>query len=137
MSEYFIATETFEHQIDCFCPEGDHADVLKINKGDVIEVTNEHKFTMINGWYLLVKINDQYVFYMALADLEQYCIKERILSILEINLKMNFWRFKINEALDTGDEASFLSYTNRLLESSELQIKLENYLNTEAVNHTI
>ncbi|WP_257351025.1 IDEAL domain-containing protein [Pseudalkalibacillus decolorationis] len=136
MFGHLIAVKTFEHQIDCFCPGGDHANFLTINKGDIIEVTNERKFTMANGWYFLVGINDLCIFYIALEDLEQYFMKERLLSVLEIDLKINYFQFKINETLDTGDEASFLSYTNKLIESSELQVKLENYLNNEAVNHT-
>ena len=71
MFGHYIAGKTFSHKIDCFCPGGHHADVLKIQKGDLINVTNERKFTM-HGWYFLIGFNDICMFYMALADLEQY-----------------------------------------------------------------
>jgi hypothetical protein len=70
---------------------------------------------------------------MAHEDLEQYFMKERLLSILDINLKINFLQFKINQALDTGDEASFMNFTKKLKESSDLKVKLEQYLSNVAV----
>lgn len=133
MFGHFIAVKTFEHQIHCFCPGGNHTDFLTINKGDIIEVTNDRKFTMANGWYYLVGINDRCIFYMALEDLEQYFMKEQLLSMLDTDLKINYLQFKINQALDAGDEAPFLNYTKKLKELSDLKVKLDQYLSNLAV----
>ncbi|KMY51760.1 IDEAL domain-containing protein [Peribacillus loiseleuriae] len=132
MLQHFIALKTFEHQIDCFCPGGEHAEILILNEGDIIEVTNERKFTM-RGWYFLVSINNKNMFFMAHDDLEMYFMKEQILSVLDLDLHINYLQFKINEALDVGDETTFLNYTNKLIQSSELQAKLKMYLDAVEV----
>lgn len=133
MFGHYFAVKTFEHQIDCFCPDGNHAEYLTINKGDIIEVMNERKFTMANGWYFLVMINERCIFFMALEDLEEYFMKEQLLSMFDIDLKINHLQFKINQALDTGDEASFMNFTKKLKESNHLKVKLDNYLRNVTV----
>lgn len=133
MFRHFIALKTFVHQIDCFCPDGEHADYITINKGDVIEVTKERNFTEGSGWYFLIGINDQCFFYIAIEEMEQYVAKERVISIVDINLKMNYLQFKINQSLDSLDEASFVNYTNQLNEVSDLKETLDQYLSTVSV----
>ncbi|MBZ5749513.1 MULTISPECIES: hypothetical protein [Metabacillus] len=133
MFRHFIALKTFVHQIDCFCPDGEHADYITINKGDVIEVTKERNFTEGSGWYFLIGINDQCFFYIAIEEMEQYVAKERVISIVDINLKMNYLQFKINQSLDSLDEASFVNYTNQLNEVSDLKETLDQYLYTVSV----
>lgn len=128
MLRHFIALKTFVHQIDCFCPGGEHADYITINKGDVIEITEERNFTEGNGWYFLIGINDQCFFYMAIEEMEQYVAKEQVISIVDMNLKMNYLQFKINQSLDSLDEASFVNYTNQLNEVSDLKETLDQYL---------
>jgi hypothetical protein len=136
MVQHFIVVKTFGHQIDCFCPGSDHADYLTINKSDIIEVTNDRKFTIGNGWYFLVVINSQCFFYMALEDLDKYFMKGKLLSILDIELKINNLQFHVDKALDIGDEVTFLNYTKKLKESNDLRVKLEEYLrNNKGVNH--
>ena len=41
---------------------------------------------------------------------------------------MNYLKFKIDEAFDTGDEASFKDFSKKLIQSNELKLKLERYL---------
>jgi hypothetical protein len=129
MVGYYIAVKTFEHLIECFCPGGNHADVVTINKGDIIKVTNERKFKMANGWYFLVEVNGRCIFYMALEDLEYYFIKEQLSSMFDIELKRNYLKFKINQALDTGEETSFMNYTTELKKINNLKEKFKTFLN--------
>lgn len=133
MFRHFIAIKTFEHQIDCFCPDGIHADVLTIHRGDIIELINERKFMFEKGWYFLIRLNNQCDFHIALEDLEQYYLNERLLSMIDIELTLNYLQFKINQALDTGDEESFLNFTKKLKESYDLKVKLEQYAHNVAV----
>lgn len=133
MVGHYIAIKTFEHQIACFCPGADHAEHITINKGDIIEVTAERKFTMAYGCFFLIDINERYVFYMAFEDLKQYFMKELLLSTLDITLKINYLQYKINQALDLGDEASFMNFTKELKENREFNVKLEKYLTNMAV----
>jgi hypothetical protein len=128
-----IAVKTFDHQVDCFCPDAEHSEVVTIHKGDIIEISSERKYTVINGWYALIVINQRCSFYMAVEDLEWYFLKEQIASMLDVDLQMNYYHFKINQALDEGDEESFMSFTEKMNESNELKEKLDMYLRNVAV----
>lgn len=121
MHRYFIASKLFEHPIDCFCPDGDHATVLPIEKGDIIELTNNRKFIMDRGWYFLVVVNNhENCFYMAIDDLEYYYSKELIFSMLDIELKLNYSQYKIDQALDEGDKQIFRQFTKQFKDLKEL-----------------
>lgn len=129
----YISTKEFAHNIDCFCPDTTHEMVMTINKGDIIEVLGERTFTMTNGWYFLVKVNNQEMFYMAIEDLEYYVMKERLISLLDLALKMNYSQFKINQSLEVGDKSLFMTSTNNLKELSNLKLKMEEYVSQVAV----
>jgi hypothetical protein len=70
---------------------------------------------------------------MAVEDLEWYFLKEQIASVLDVDLQMNYYHFKINQALDEGDEGSFMSFTEKMNKSNELKEKLDMYLRNVAV----
>lgn len=129
----YIAVKTFDHQVDCFCPDVDHSEVVTILKGDIIEVTPERKYTVINGWYALVIINESFSFYIAVEDLEWYFSKEQIVTMLDVDLKLNYYQYKINQALDAGDEKSFMNYTEKMNDSNEMKVRLDMYLRNVAV----
>lgn len=129
MNEHYIAMNTFQHDIDCFCPDDYHAFSITLQKGDLIEVTPERKFTLAKGWYTFVVINEQHAFYMAMEDLEQYILNENIKSMLDIDLKINYLQYKIDQDLESGDKASFARHTNLLSETRKLKEELENYFN--------
>ncbi|MBT2686613.1 hypothetical protein J7I93_00285 [Bacillus sp. ISL-47] len=133
MNEHYIAINTFQHDIDCFCPDAYHAFSITIPKGNLIEVTPERKFTMAKGWYVFVVINEQHAFYMAIEDLEQYIKNENILSSMDLDLKINFLQFKIDQDLERGDESSFAIHTNLLNELRKLKVELANHLSTITV----
>lgn len=129
----YIAVKTFDHQVDCFCPDADHSEGVTIHRGDIIEITPERKYTVINGWYALVIINQNFSFYMAVEDIEWYFTKEQMISMLDMDLKVNYFRYKINQALDEGDEISFMNFTEKMNDSNEMKEKLHMYLRNVAV----
>jgi len=129
----YIAVKTFDHQVDCFCPDADHSEVVTIHRGDIIEITPERKYTVINGWYALVIINQSFSFYMAVEDIEWYFTKEQMISMLDVDLKINYFQYKINQALDEGDEISFMNFTEKMNDSNEMKEKLHKYLRNVAV----
>lgn len=124
----YIAVKTFDHQVDCFCPDADHSEVVTIHRGDVIEISPERKYTVINGWYALVIINQSFSFYMAVEDIEWYFTKEQLISMLDVDLQINYYQYKINQALDEGDERSFMNFTEKMNDSNELKDKLQMFL---------
>ncbi|MBY0156481.1 hypothetical protein M4D56_16350 [Cytobacillus oceanisediminis] len=127
MSEFYIAIDHFDHQIDCFCPDADHVNILHFQKGDLIEVTPERKSTML-GWYALVVINGQQAFYMAIEDIERYFMSECISSQLDIDLKINYLQYKIDQDLEAGDKDSFAENSRKLSETCSLKEELEFYI---------
>lgn len=133
MNEHYIAMKTFQHDIDCFCPDAYHAFSITIQKGDLIEVTPERKFTMAKGWYVFVVINEQHAFFMAMEDLELYLMNEQILSLIDIDLRINYLQFKIDQDLERGDETSFAIHSNLLNESLKLKAGRESHLSDLAV----
>jgi hypothetical protein len=120
MSQQFIVAKSFEHLIDCFCPGGAHAESIIIHREDILEVKDDRKFIMDRGWYSLVVINNQWYLYMAIEDLEQYFKKNYLYSMLDIDLKINYLHFQVNQALDEGNEALFMNGTSRLNDLSNL-----------------
>jgi hypothetical protein len=129
----YIAVKTFDHQVDCFCPDADHSEVVTIQRGDIIEITPERKYTVINGWYALVIINQSFSFYMAVEDIEWYFTKEQLISMLDVDLQLNYYQYKINQALDEADEISFMNFTEKMNDSNEMKEKLQMYLRNVAV----
>ena len=63
-----------------------------------------------------------------LNDLENFIRQEQLIAMLDIDLQINYLKFKIDQAFDTGDEASFRDVSKKLIESNELKLKLERYL---------
>lgn len=134
MSRYFIAEIMFEHQIDCFCPDAGHADVVTISKGDIMEVTNERRYIDDFGWYFLIFINKSRDFFIAIEDLEHYFKCGYILSLVDLDLKVNYLQFKIDQTLEKGDEESFLQHTKKLTEANKNKSKLEIYVQRSKEN---
>lgn len=135
MIQFFIATETFTHQIECFCPGSIHATALTINKMDIIEVINHQSFAFNNGWYVLAILNSHGHFYIALEDLDHYFSLEKLVTDFDLALKLNYLHFQMDKALEARDEKLFLNHTKKLKESSDLKLKLMNYLNEVGMNH--
>lgn len=135
MIQYFIATETFTHQIECFCPGSIHATTITINKMDIIEVINQQSFAFNNGWYVLAILNSHGHFYIALEDLDQYFHLGRLVTEFDLGLKLNYLRFQIDQALEVRDEELFLTHTKQLKKSTDLKLRLEGFLNNTVINH--
>lgn len=128
MIQHFITMNTFKHQVDCFCPGVNHEEILIINEGDVIEVTSERKHAAEKGWYVLIVINNFCIFFIAVDELEKYYKEHKILSLTDLELKMNYLKYQINQALDQDDKRSFLAATEEVGEVHEYKLKLEKHI---------
>jgi len=129
MHHYFIVNDQFQHFVECFCPDGEHEDMLTIKRGDFLEVTNERTYVLDQGWYNMVYLNSDKQFYMALEDLEKYFINGHIFSLMDLELHINHLKYQVDQSLGHGDENFFLEATNRLKKSNELKIMLTEHLN--------
>jgi hypothetical protein len=55
-----------------------------------------------------------------MEDLEHYFNQHYLYSMLDIELKINYLQFQVNQALDEGNEALFNYSTSRLNDISDL-----------------
>ncbi|MCV9886752.1 hypothetical protein [Metabacillus halosaccharovorans] len=134
MHHYFIVNQQFQHFVECFCPDGEHEDMLTIKRGELLEVTNERTYVYDQGWYNMVILNSDKYIYMALDDLEKYFIKGYIYSLMDLELHINHLKFQVDQSLGNGNEDTFLEATNGLKKSNELKIMLERHLNSMTEN---
>ncbi len=136
MYQDFIAVQAFTHKVDCFCPGSIHSEVLRIEQADIIRVTNERKYVANNGWYMMVEVDNQYNFYIALTDLERYYKTGQILLKDDIEFNINYLNAQVDRSLDNKDEAMFKLFSTQLIEVSRLKVKLEKNLEAGALNYT-
>ncbi|MEQ6378297.1 hypothetical protein RZN25_15905 [Bacillaceae bacterium S4-13-56] len=128
MRQHFVVANTFKHRMNCFCHEKKHDCFFTLKEGDVIEVTNDRKFTIGNGWYHLTFINGQFPFYMRPDELDQYNSDGQLLSLLDIELKLNYLHFHINQSLDKKEKMSFLEDTTERNQLIDLKEKLATFI---------
>ncbi|TRZ38048.1 hypothetical protein CEQ21_21790 [Niallia circulans] len=113
MQNQFLVVKPFQYMVECTCPRPDHTFFLDLHKGDIITVTEEKKYVDSLGWLMLVMIND-YSVYMFVQELEDFIDEEKIVSVLDMELKRNYLQFKVNESLDTLDKEGFEQYAKEL-----------------------
>ncbi|PJN87244.1 IDEAL domain-containing protein [Bacillus sp. mrc49] len=130
MDKNHVILEPFQHQVSCCCPGQKHLHMIDFFPGDVWTITDERKYVDCLGWHFLIVVNEEYQFFMQVADIEELYSNGTICSILDLDLRINHLGFKINEALDAHDRESFLSFADEL--SSVQEIK--NKMNTEDVH---
>ncbi|WP_046175702.1 hypothetical protein [Domibacillus indicus] len=124
MPNYYIAVQSFLHQIDCSCPDKEHSDTVKIDQGDIISVYYERTHTTVDGWFVLIEVN-QRRFYISINDLERYYSQGFLFSGLDIELQLNYLKFHIDESLDHADEGKFKETSKKWTEAKMYNEKLE------------
>ncbi|UOQ42886.1 hypothetical protein MUN89_13035 [Halobacillus salinarum] len=121
MDSTFIATQEFNHPVDCFCASQKHANTIYFQIGDQIFISEGTKFVESLGWYVRVVVNQSYQFFIHADDLEALLETEKIKSAFDVSLETNFYEYKINQALDEKDENGFHTYVV-LLEKSKAML---------------
>jgi hypothetical protein len=124
MKKHFIILEPFQHQVSCCCPGEKHHHVIEFRQYDVWTITDDWKYVDCLGWYSLIEVNNEFQFLMHVEDIEDLYTKGIICSILDLDLRINHLRFKINEALDAYDRELFLSFSFDLNNLQEMRSKL-------------
>ncbi|MDE5053241.1 hypothetical protein [Niallia taxi] len=119
MQNQFLVVKPFQYMVECTCPRPDHTFFLDLHKGDIITVTEEKKYVDSLGWLMLVMIND-YSVYMFVQELEDFIDEEKIVSVLDMELKRNYLQFKVNESLDILDKEGFEQYAKELAKVKEM-----------------
>ncbi|WP_053360630.1 IDEAL domain-containing protein [Bacillus sp. FJAT-27251] len=128
MIGHYIAAGSFEQPINCLCPGGGHSGLLSLQQGDIIEVIDQRKYTIARGWHYLININNHWFVYISEKDLEECSRKGQLLSPVDMDLEANYLQFKINEALDGGNESAFHQLTGRLNDLYDLKESLGHFV---------
>ncbi|WP_243387280.1 IDEAL domain-containing protein [Bacillus kexueae] len=121
----FIVLSSFTHQIDCFCPCCYEDEVIMFKTGDQLILKDEHRHIPELGTYILVEVNNEKEYFISLADLESYYLQERICSFMDISLKENYLKYKIDEALKVRNEDNFRTYVQQYKQIQQLQQRLQ------------
>ncbi|MFT8322827.1 MAG: hypothetical protein ABF649_18305 [Bacillus sp. (in: firmicutes)] len=120
MKNNYIVASSFQYMIECTCPSPDHVFSINLHKGDMITVTEEKKYIDSLGWLVLVLIND-YQVYMYIQELEDFVAERKIYSVMDLDLKINYLQFKVNETLDSLDKNNFSVFAKELVQLREIQ----------------
>ncbi|WP_312094478.1 hypothetical protein [Niallia sp.] len=123
MNNDFIVLTPFQYMIECTCPRPEHTFILDLHKGDIIAVTEERKYVDSLGWLILVMIKD-YSFYMFVDEIEEFVANKKITALLDMELRMNYLEYKVNESLDGLNKADFEVFARELNELKSIQKEL-------------
>lgn len=111
MNSSFVTLKPFEYELNCKCPE---RHPIHFSAGDILTIEEEKRYVDGLGWYVLITINDEYNIFMFSDDIEHLYMKGTICAISDLDLRINYLRFKVNEALDTRDKDAFLLFSSEL-----------------------
>ncbi|KAB7673174.1 hypothetical protein [Bacillus sp. B1-b2] len=120
MTNDFIVTTPFQYLIECTCPRPEHTFILNLQVGDRITITEERKYVDSLGWMLLVHINE-YNFFMFIDEIEEFITEKKISSIIDMELRMNYLTYKVNESLDSLNKDLFDMYAKELNDWKQIQ----------------
>ncbi|MGN8844251.1 hypothetical protein ACTNDN_15690 [Niallia sp. HCP3S3_B10] len=120
MKNDFIVLTPFQYMIECTCPRPEHTFRLDLHKGDIITVTEEKKYVDSLGWLLLVMIND-FSFFMFVDEIEEFIANKKITSLLDMELRMNYLDYKVNESLDVLNKEKFEVFARELNDLKAIQ----------------
>ncbi|KGP71415.1 hypothetical protein [Pontibacillus yanchengensis] len=120
MYSSFIVTAPFKHEVECFCSDVKHTNTITFRKGDHLYLTEEKRYVDDIGWYFKVLINDMYSAYFIITDLEKLYQMEYLHSLFDIELEINYYQYKVNQALDEKDEETFTDYVTKLEKRQKL-----------------
>jgi hypothetical protein len=120
MKNDFIVLAPFQYMIECTCPRPEHSFILDLHKGDIITVTEERKYVDSLGWLFLVMIKD-YSFFMFVDEIEEFISSKKITSLLDMELRMNYLEYKVNESLDGLNKEQFDLFASELNDLKSIQ----------------
>ncbi|MFE8702955.1 hypothetical protein ACFYKX_20310 [Cytobacillus sp. FJAT-54145] len=117
----FIILKNFHYQVECYCPCSEHAQFLEFEKGDTLTITSEKKYLDGMGWFFLVEWNHNHRYFMSIKEIEAIYNDLKMCSFMDLELRTNYFNFKVNQSLDKGDREQFLFFSEQLSELKNLR----------------
>lgn len=114
MQSSFVVKRSFQHEVDCFCSEEKHSNIIQMQKGDRFVLSGERKYVEHLGWYFQIIVNEAYQVFILLSDIQQLYEHNLICSLLDLELAINYYEYKVNQSLDEKDKDTFDHYIQKL-----------------------
>ncbi|MBM6617837.1 hypothetical protein [Bacillus suaedaesalsae] len=129
MNHTFVILKTSEIHIDCHhCTNCPDLEKIAVKKGSVLTLAQEKKFVEGRGWYFLIDFSNEHQLYINTEDFIHYYEQELFCSLLDFELKYNYLKYKVNEALDERNAVTFNTLSNELKYMNDLRKKIEEEL---------
>jgi hypothetical protein len=91
-----------------------------LHYGDILSVTNEGKYVLGIGWFVLVIVNGESKEYVRTVDLENAVDTNKAQAILDLMLHSFIVSYQLDKALENRNKEHFLSLSKKQKESSYL-----------------
>jgi len=120
MQSSFVVKRSFQHEVGCFCTGEQHTNIIQLQKGDRFELTSERKYVEHLGWYFQIIVNESYHVYILLSDLQRIYEHNLISSLLDLELEINYYTYKVDHALENKEKETFDYYVQQLEKARSL-----------------
>jgi bifunctional DNA-binding transcriptional regulator/antitoxin component of YhaV-PrlF toxin-antitoxin module len=127
MRSIFIVSISEGLKLDClyygYKKESVIRNYQEIKQGDILEITNQGKFIIGIGWYILIVINNQEKVYVSIRELEHAMETKEIQSFIEIELEQHYLTIQLDNALDSGNKELFMKVSEKYIKHASLKEK--------------
>ncbi|MEI5908931.1 hypothetical protein WAK64_17930 [Bacillus spongiae] len=126
MLNRYVLLLPYLHKIDCFRSMDPIPLTLQLKMGDEVRICDERKFVENAGWYVLIEINEVHSYFINIEDLESMYLQGFMCSFDDLELKINYVQYKINESLEKNDKVDFFTYSDQLKKLQQILPKAYN-----------
>jgi hypothetical protein len=91
-----------------------------LNYGDILTISNEGKYVLGIGWFVLIIINGEIKDYVRTVELEKAIDSNQAQSLIDLMLEFFILSHQVDKALEDRNKELFLSFSKNHKESSYL-----------------
>ncbi|MGN7296622.1 hypothetical protein [Ferdinandcohnia sp. SAFN-114] len=124
MKHRFVLLRTSVIEVECPCTKCEGMKKIEVKKGTILTITPDRKYVDNLGWYVLIDFDDKFQVYINIHDFEKYYFENMFCSFIDLDLKLNYLEYKLNESLDERNEEAFHLLSNELMDLNELREKI-------------
>jgi hypothetical protein len=124
MKHRFVLLKTSVIEVECPCTNCEGLKKIEVKKGTILTITPDRKFVDSLGWYVLIDFDEKFQVYINIHDFEKYYFENIFCSFIDLDLKLNYLEYKLDESLDEKNEEAFHIVSNELSDLNELREKV-------------
>jgi len=124
MKHRFVLLRTSVIEVECPCTKCEGMKKIEVKKGTILTITPDRKYVDNLGWYVLIDFDDKFQVYINIHDFEKYYFENMFCSFIDLDLKLNYLEYKLNESLDERNEEAFHILSSELMDMNELREKI-------------